>query len=77
LTGTPVAVHILIHPGIQFKSVKGDALFPDRYLGQPGPDLSVKAIPVHAQVAGRITEADQARRDRFKLSHMCLSFIAR
>ena len=66
----------MIHPGIQFKSVKGDALFSDRYLGQPGPDLSVKAIPVHAQVAGRVPEADQARGDRFKLSHVSLSFTA-
>jgi len=62
----------VIHPGIQFKSVKGDALFPDRNLRQPGPDLAVKAIPVHAQVAGCVPEADQARRDWFKLPHVCV-----
>jgi hypothetical protein len=66
----------VIHPGIQFKSVKGDALFPDRNLRQPGSNLAVEAIPVHAQVAGRVPEADQARGDRFKLSHVSLSFNA-
>ena len=66
----------MIHPGIQFKSVKGDALFPDRNLRQSGPDLAVEAIPVHAQAARRVPEADQARGDRFKLSHVSLSFTA-
>jgi len=52
---------VFIHPGIQFKSVKGNALFPNRDLGQIGPYFAVEPIAVHAQVGRYIPEAYQAR----------------
>jgi hypothetical protein len=55
LTGTPVAGLIFVHPGIQFKSVEGNALFPDGYFNQIRPDFAVEAVPVHANVIGSVT----------------------
>jgi hypothetical protein len=48
----------LLHPSVQFKSVECNALFADADFNEIGPYLGVKAIAVHAQVTGRIAEAD-------------------
>jgi hypothetical protein len=66
----------VIHPGIQFKSVKGNALLPDRDFHQTGPDLAVEAVPVHAQVERRIPQADQSWVDGTGLFHEQVSCIA-
>jgi hypothetical protein len=58
--GTPVAGFILIHPGVQIKSVEGDTLLTDRDFSQIGPDFGLEAVPVHTQVMRRVPEADQA-----------------
>ena len=60
LTGTPVAGFILIHPGVNFKSVKGNALVSDGDLCQIGPNVGIEAVSVHAQVKGCISEADES-----------------
>ena len=51
----------MIHPGVQFKSVEGDALFADTDFSQKGPHLGVEAVAVHAEIARRIAEANQSR----------------
>ena len=59
---------ILLHPGVQFKSVEGDALFADRDLCEVGPDFSIEAISVHAEIEWRISKPDQSwsnGRERF------------
>jgi hypothetical protein len=53
----------LIHPGIQFKSVEGDALLADTDFSQIRPYLGVEAVAVHAEVARRIAKANQSRND--------------
>ncbi|HUV20256.1 MAG TPA: hypothetical protein VMZ32_00575 [Gammaproteobacteria bacterium] len=53
----------MLHPGVQFKSVEGDALFADADFNEIRPYLGVEAVAVHAQVARRIAEADQPGRD--------------
>jgi hypothetical protein len=53
----------LLHPGIQFKSVEGDALFADTDFNEIWPYLGVKSVAVHAQVARRIAETNQPGRD--------------
>ena len=58
----------MVHPGIHFKAVEGDALAADPELGQGGAHLTVKAVAVHAQVSRGITEAEQARLDMHCLS---------
>ncbi len=58
---TAVCGLVFIHPGIQFKSVKGDALFPYGDLGQIGPYFAVEPIAVHTQVCWYIPKAYQAR----------------
>lgn len=68
LCGTPVAPHIVVHPGIYFKTVKGDALSTYAELGQRRTYLAVKTVAVHAQVAGGIAQADQAGLDLHRLS---------
>lgn len=60
---TPTAGLILLHPGVHFKSVKGNALFANRNLCQLVSDFPVKAVAVHPQVSGGIPEAYQSRQD--------------
>jgi len=50
LGGTPVAGLIVVHPGVEFKPVKGDALATDGNGGKEGPDLGVEAVAVHAEI---------------------------
>jgi hypothetical protein len=64
MTGTPVAPFIFVGPGVQFKPVEGDALNANGDLGQEGADLGVEAIAVHAEVARRVAETEESRRDR-------------
>jgi len=66
----------VIHPGIQFKPVKCNPLLPNRNYHQTGPYLSVKAVSVHAQIEGRVPEADQSWSDRAVLFHEPLYDIA-
>ena len=40
----------MVLPGVQFKSVEGNALFPDGYLNQIRSDFAVEAVSVHANV---------------------------
>ena len=61
--GTPVAPFILVHPGVHFKAVEGDTLAADANFNQSRAHLPVKAIAVHAQVAGGVAESDQAGLD--------------
>jgi len=58
LTGTPVAGFILIHPGIEIKSIEGHPLHPHADLDDIGTDLRVEAILIHSEVVGRIPQAD-------------------
>jgi len=69
LTGTPVAGLILVHPVVQIKPVKGDALLPDANFHQIRPDLGIEAVPVHAQIEGGVPQSDQSWCDRTGLLH--------
>lgn len=51
----------MVHPGIQIKSVEGDALLADTDFNQIGADLRVESVPVHPDIEGRIPQPDQAR----------------
>jgi len=53
----------VVHPGIHFKAVEGDALAADTKFGQGGADFPVKAVAVHAQVGWGVAEADQSGLD--------------
>jgi len=66
---TPVAGDILTSPGVQFKSVEGDALFADTDFDEIRAYLGIKAVAVHTQVTGCVAEADQSRRDTVVLFH--------
>jgi len=58
LTGTPVAGFILIHPGIEIKSIEGYPLLPHADLDDVWTDLGVEAVLVHTEVEGRIPQPD-------------------
>ena len=45
---------MLIHPGIQFKSVEGNALIADRDFSQMWTHFAVEAVAIHAQIQGCI-----------------------
>ncbi len=59
----------MICPGVEFKSVEGDALPPDANFHLRWPYLGVEAVAIHTQVARYIPEADQSRRDTAVLFH--------
>jgi hypothetical protein len=51
---------MLLGPLIQVKTIEGDTLGTDRYLGHPGAYLCIEPIAVHAKVARCIAQPDQA-----------------
>ena len=53
----------MLHPGVQFKPVEGDALFADADFDEIRPYLGIEAVAIHAEVARRIAEANQPGRD--------------
>ena len=62
----------MVDPGVQFKAVERNALSTNRDLGEVGAHFDVEAIPVHAEVAGGVTEAEQPWGN--VLVTVCLSF---
>ena len=60
----------MIYPGVEFKSIEGDTLFADADFNEIRPYLGVKPVAVHTQVARYIPEADQSRRDRWRMFHL-------
>ncbi|MCH7820963.1 MAG: hypothetical protein IIA07_03005 [Proteobacteria bacterium] len=52
---------IVFHPGVQFKSVEGNALLTDGNVGEKGPDLGVEAVAVHAEIGWSIAKAYEPR----------------
>jgi hypothetical protein len=60
----------LIHPSVQIKPVKGNTLLSDANFNEIRPDFGVKAVPVHAQIKGRIPQSDQSWCDRAGLLHV-------
>ncbi|MEO1596491.1 MAG: hypothetical protein AAFS02_14715 [Pseudomonadota bacterium] len=55
--GTPVARNILVDPGIEFKTVEGDALAPDRDLDEMRSNFLIEAVAVHTEVTRGVPEA--------------------
>jgi len=61
LRTTPVAGFILLHPSVQFKSVKGDTLFANRNFSDVLSYFSVETVPVHAEIERSIPQPDEPR----------------
>jgi hypothetical protein len=59
----------VVYPDIQIKAIKGNTLLSDANFNEIRPHLGVKAVPVHAQIEGRIPEAEQSWGDRAVLFH--------
>ena len=57
----PVASEIILRPGIEFKPIERDSLGADRHEFKPRTYLAVETVFVHAEIAGRIAQADEAR----------------
>jgi hypothetical protein len=51
-------------PCVQFKPVERHALRADRDFGDGAADLGVEAVAVHAEIARRVAESDEAGKDR-------------
>ena len=61
--GTPVAGLIVVHPGIEFKSIEADPLCAYGQLREKRPHFDIEAVAVHAEVAGCVAKSNDARRD--------------
>jgi len=44
----------MVHPGVQIKAIEGNALFADPDFKEMRTNFSIKAVPVHTQIEGRI-----------------------
>jgi len=51
----------MIHPGIEFKPIKGKRLLAQRNFCEIGPDLHIELIAIHAEISRCIPVTDQAR----------------
>ena len=49
----------MCRPGVQVKTVKGNPLAANGDFGQMRPNLSIEAVSVHAEIAGRIAQPDK------------------
>ena len=52
---------IVLHPGVQFKSVEGDALLTDGNVGEMRPDLAIEAVAVHAEIRRCVAKTYEPR----------------
>ena len=59
----------MVYPGIKIKAIKGNTLYSDANFNEIRPYLGIKAAPVHAQIEGRVPEADQSWRNMAGLFH--------
>jgi hypothetical protein len=61
LTGTPVAVLILLEPSFQIKPIKCHPLFAHRDFSNIRAHLGVEPVAVHAEKAIRFLQSDYSR----------------
>ena len=54
---------MIVCPGVEFKPVVCDGLFPEGYFGEVGAHLRVELVAVHAEIRWRIAVPDQTRKD--------------
>jgi len=51
---------MIIRPGVEFKTVEGDALYTDWDFCEEGPHFLVEAVDVHSEVLRRVSQSIQA-----------------
>ena len=65
----------MIYPGVQIKAVEGNTLCANPNFNEIRTNFSVKAIPVHSQIEGRVPQPDQPWCDGVMVSrdftHVC------
>ena len=54
---------MIVHPGVQFKSVIGNGLFAEGYFRQTGAHFRVELVPVHAEIGRGIPVTDETWKD--------------
>jgi hypothetical protein len=52
---------MILRPDIEFKSIDGDALGSNRNFGEMRSYYLIEVVAVHAEIAGRHHDADEAR----------------
>jgi hypothetical protein len=60
----PVAALIVVGPGVEVKTVKGDPLRADGDHGQQRTNLAIEAILVHSEIRRRVAQANKTRQKR-------------
>ena len=55
---------MVIDPGVQFKTIKGDPLPANGDFCEVRADVSVEATPVHAEVTRGVAKAEEPRENR-------------
>lgn len=52
---------MFIYPGVEINPIECHRLLPQRNLVHIGPNELVELVAIHAEIAGRITQPDEAR----------------
>jgi hypothetical protein len=60
----PVAALIVVGPGIEVKSVKGNPVRADWNRGEKRTNVTIEAIFVHAEIRRGVAQADETRQER-------------
>lgn len=53
---------VVVHPGIELKTIKRDALFADGDFGKARPYLGIEPIAIHTEVGWRVPQPQHARK---------------
>lgn len=61
MTETPFATEVSIGPGVQFKTVEGDALLAHAFFMQVWAYFAVEAVLVHAEISRCVPQANDPR----------------
>ena len=62
-------VLMVVGPGVEVKTIEGDAAIADRDFGEERPDFGIEPVAVHAEVGRRVAVADEAGEDLHGGSH--------
>ena len=58
-----VASEMIVYPAVQFKAIESHPLAADAQLENMRSDFGVEAVPVHAEITGRVAKPDKPRQE--------------
>lgn len=57
---------MVVGPGVEVKTIEGDAAIADRDFGEERPNLGIEPVAVHAEIRRCVALPDEAGKDRHR-----------